>query len=223
MSSSFAGRVRAVAVAGQAVPAGEQRRAGRGERPLAGAAEQRAGARIGHREARAVAAGRARRGGLHEHDAGEHFRILLCQRAGHRGRRRRAGHRIREQLHRHAEARGLDDGVAHAGPEVERADRREAHVESAGGRPARFAAGRRPPRCGDSLGHLREVPRLPGEVEARAADVLVRLGVDREVRVQRVKLGGHVRGRDQRVDAVRVAAVVHDARREDLVAQGGAA
>ena len=134
-------RVRPVAVAGQAVAPREQRGAHGGERPLPGAAEQPAVARIGHGEPRAVPARGARRGRLRQHHAGEDLRVLLRERAGERRRRRRAGDRVGEHLHGHPEPGRGDDAVAHAGAQVQRADRRVPHVED-------DAAGRRLRRAG---------------------------------------------------------------------------
>ncbi len=54
---------------------------------------------------------------------------------------------------------------------------------------------------------------------AGAADGLVGLGRDGEVRVQRVQVGRHIARRDQAVDAVRVALLVHDPGGQGLVAE----
>ena len=100
------------------------------------------------------------------------------------------------------------------GAQVERAHGREAHLDGAGS--ARRLG---KPLHDDRLGHAREVARLPGEVEPRPADELVGLGGDRQVGVQRVQFARHVARSDQAVDAVGVAAVVHDPRRQHLVAE----
>ena len=69
------------------------------------------------------------------------------------------------------------------------------------------------------LRHLEEHRRLPGVVLAGAADGLVGLGGDGEVRVQRVQAGRHVARRDQAVDRVGVALPVHDPGGKDLIAE----
>jgi len=59
--------------------------------------------------------------------------------------------------------------------------------------------------------HREEHRGLPRVVLAGTADGLVRLGGDGQERVQRMELGRHVAGRDEAVDAVRVATVVQHA------------
>ena len=211
-------RLGAVAVAGEAVPAGEQRGAHGGERPLAGAAQKEAAARVGGREAGAVEADGAGRGRLGEDHPGEDLGVLLGQRAGQRRRRRGAGDGIGEDLHDHAQTRRLDDAFADSRAQMQWTDWGEPHIESMGVR--RPLAGS---RVGDGGRHFCEIACLPGKVEAGAAHVLVGLGVDRQIRVQRMQFGGHVARRNQAVDAVGVAAVVHDPRRQHLVAERGPA
>jgi hypothetical protein len=139
---------------------------------------------------------------------------LLRERGRERRRRGRAGDGVGEDLHGHPEAGGGDEAVAHAGAEVQRADRRVPHVEDdAAGRG--FAGPGREHR----LGHLEEHRSLPGVVLARAADGLVGLGGDGEVRIQRMQVGRDVARRDQAVDRVWVALLVHDPGGKDLVAE----
>ena len=209
-------RVRSVAVAGEAVAPGEQRRAHRGERPLAGATEEPAVAGVGDREPRPVPASGPGRGGLRQHHAGEDLGILLGERARERRRRRGPGHRIGEHLHSHAQPGGRDDAVAHAGAEVKRTDRRVPHVEDDAARWDAAGPGRE-----DRRRHLEEHRRLPCVILAGAADGLVGPGGDGEVRVQRMQVGRHVAGGDETVDAVGIPQLMHDPSGERLVAERG--
>ena len=77
--------------------------------------------------------------------------------------------------------------------------------------------------AGDGLRHLLQVQRLERMRDARAADGLVGLVREDEVRVQRLEQVGHVLRLPERRDLLLVHEVVHDARREHLVAQRGAA